>query len=95
VDGLPKSFGTEFPDNLRNYVQLLVFGKKTPVTEIWSSQRSALPLVLDLKNQGAVITLRTSAGKTLVAELAILQTLIDNPTSKVLYLAPFDHWLLK
>ena len=31
----------------------------------------------------------TSSGKTRIAEIAILETLVNNPHSKVLYLAPF------
>ena len=33
--------------------------------------------------------MRTSAGKTRVAELSILQTLCDDPAAKIIYLAPF------
>ena len=57
----------------KRYIRLLsVF--KPPVTEMWPSQKAALPLVLGANN-GAVINLRTSAGKTRVAEVAMLQTL--------------------
>ena len=38
---------------------------------------------------GAVVCLPTSGGKTRIAELAILQCLIDFPDSVVLFLAPF------
>ena len=38
---------------------------------------------------GAVINMRTSAGKTRIAELAILQALSHDPQAKILYLAPF------
>lgn len=69
------------------YIRLLA-GFSSPVTEIWPSQSAALPLALDYNN-GAVINLRTSAGKTRVAEIAILKTLTTHIMSKVLYLAPF------
>ncbi|WP_134680102.1 DEAD/DEAH box helicase, partial [Escherichia coli] len=36
-----------------------------------------------------VVSLPTSAGKTRIAEIAILDCLTNNPDSKVLYLAPF------
>jgi hypothetical protein len=69
------------------YIRLLGTAK-TPVTEIWPSQIESLDKALG-DNAGAVINLRTSGGKTRVAELAMLQTLTANPNSKVLYLAPF------
>lgn len=70
----------------KNYINNLIFGKKS-VVELFTSQRDALPLVFQEK--GAVISLPTSSGKTQIASIAILQCLIDNPSSKVLYLAPY------
>lgn len=69
------------------YIRLLS-GFRSPVVEIWPSQTEALPLALG-DNNGAVINLRTSGGKTRVAEIAILNTLSIHMLSKVLYLAPF------
>nr|WP_206764594.1 DEAD/DEAH box helicase [Paenibacillus larvae] len=69
------------------YIRLLS-GFSSPVTEIWPSQTAALPLALG-DNDGAVINLRTSGGKTRIAEIAILKTLSTHLLSKVLYLAPF------
>lgn len=78
---LPAKYITE------KYIRLLsVF--KSPVTELWPSQTVALPLAVG-ENSGAVINLRTSGGKTRVAEIAILKTLSTHTQSKVLYLAPF------
>ncbi len=42
-----------------------------------------------------MINLRTSAGKTRVAELAILQTILSEPTAKIFYLAPFRSLALE
>ena len=78
---LPDIYTTE------NYIRLLS-SLKSPVIEVWPSQTAALPLALG-DNSGAVINLRTSGGKTRIAEIAILKTLAANPLSKVLYLAPF------
>ena len=78
---LPKS------DLVKKYIRLLSFFK-TPVTEMWQSQTAALPMALG-DNNGAVINLRTSGGKTRVAEVAILKVLSEDTTAKVLYLAPF------
>lgn len=85
---LPPYFGIGGASQIESYVRLLAF-QTPPVTELWKSQTSALHLALNSQNRGGVINLRTSAGKTRVAELAILQTLKADPQAKVLYLAPF------
>jgi hypothetical protein len=80
-----------FPDNsalLERYIRLLLFGRY-PVMELWRSQRQAIPIVLDQRKHGAIVNMRTSAGKTRVAELAMLQTLYNDSSAKILYLAPF------
>ncbi|MDF2923889.1 MAG: box helicase protein [Paenibacillaceae bacterium] len=71
----------------KKYIRLLG-GFSSPITEIWPSQTAALPLAIG-DNSGAVINLRTSGGKTRIAEIAILKTLSTHILSKVLYLAPF------
>lgn len=91
---LPRFFGPELLDDLARYVRLLAFAHR-PVTELWTSQRAALPLALNPSNRGAVVNLRTSAGKTRVAELGILQTLLADPSARVLYLAPFRSLALE
>ncbi|MDR0839990.1 MAG: DEAD/DEAH box helicase [Christensenellaceae bacterium] len=78
---IPATYITE------KYIRLLG-GFKSPVTEMWPSQTASLPLAIG-ENRGAVINLRTSGGKTRVAEIAILKTLSTHTMSKVLYLAPF------
>jgi replicative superfamily II helicase len=75
------------------YIRLLS-SLKLPVIELWDSQVSTLDTVLG-NNKGAVVNLRTSGGKTRVAELAILKSLTDNPLSKILYLAPFRSLALE
>jgi hypothetical protein len=86
-----------FPDDLsllNRYIRLLLFGKQ-PITELWRSQRDAVPVALDQSRHGAVVNMRTSSGKTRVAELAILQTLHADPNAKILYLAPFRSLALE
>lgn len=90
---LPPYFGG-LSDLLGRYVRLQAFAKH-PVAELWISQRAALPLALDTNNRGGVIYLRTSAGKTRVAELAILRTLVADPTARIFYLAPFRSLALE
>ncbi|MDN5423577.1 MAG: DEAD/DEAH box helicase, partial [Chryseobacterium sp.] len=79
-------FGNRKNRVVTDYINNLIFGKK-PITELFPSQRRALPLVF--KDKGAVISLPTSSGKTQIAALGILQSLIDNPSGKILYLAPY------
>ena len=86
-----------FPDDpslLNRYIRLLLFSKQ-PITELWRSQREAIPVALDRSRRGAVVNMRTSSGKTRVAELAILQTLHADPSAKILYLAPFRSLALE
>ena len=85
---LPPFFGPDGMAHVDSYVKLLAF-LKPPVIELWQSQIASLHLALNPQNRGGVINLRTSAGKTRVAELAILHTLRADPSAKVLYLAPF------
>ncbi|NOT60434.1 MAG: DEAD/DEAH box helicase, partial [Acidobacteria bacterium] len=85
---LPPYFDNETHAALSGYIRHLAFLDR-PVSEIWTSQRAALPLALNSLNRGAVINLRTSAGKTRIAEFAILQTLLTNPDARIFYLAPF------
>jgi len=86
-----------FPGDLSlliRYIRLLLF-RKQPITELWRSQLDAVPVALDQSKHGAVVNMRTSSGKTRVAELAILQTLHADPNAKILYLAPFRSLALE
>lgn len=74
-------------DIIEKYIRTLAFRRKAPIYELFVSQRIALQKVL--KEQGAVVSMPTSSGKTRIAELTILQTLISDPAAKVLYIAPF------
>jgi len=82
---LPPLLPAEYIAN--KYIRLLS-NFKPPVTELWPSQTTSLSLALG-DNDGAVINLRTSAGKTRIAEISILKTLSVHILSKILYLAPF------
>jgi hypothetical protein len=79
---------------LSQYVRLLLYSK-FPVTELWRSQRDAIKVALNRENAGAVVNMRTSSGKTRVAELAILQALQADTKAKILYLAPFRSLALE
>ena len=92
-DCLPPFF-PDTPHLLKKYIQLSAFASK-PVIELWTSQKESLPIALDTERPGAVVNMRTSAGKTRVAELAILQTLTSDPSAKVLYIAPYRSLALE
>ena len=85
---LPRWFGPDGRKQIEDYASLLALSSP-PMIELWRSQLECLSLALDEKNIGGVFKLRTSAGKTRVAELAIIKEFQADPTAKVLYLAPF------
>lgn len=77
----------ERKETIDNFISNFVFRGKNPIVELFISQRQSLAKVLS--SSGAVVSLPTSSGKTRIAEIAILQSLLDNPYSHILYLAPF------
>lgn len=62
--------------------------KKTSVTELFKSQRDCLSIEL-LENDGFVVAMPTSSGKTKVAEVTILKTLTKFPEALCIYIAPY------
>jgi superfamily II DNA/RNA helicase len=59
------------------------------ISELWVSQLTALRQgLLDLSSS-KIVKMPTSAGKTRVAELAIVHTLVNNPQAKCVYVAPY------
>ncbi|MFK5893042.1 MAG: DEAD/DEAH box helicase [Pseudomonadota bacterium] len=80
---LPKLIESKITDN---YVTQLALNNP-PITEMFFAQYNAVQAMQ--KTSDIVISLPTSSGKTRIAEIAILETLVNNPYSKVLYLAPF------
>ena len=87
-NALPRWFGPDGRERIKDYASLLALSSP-PMIELWRSQLECLSLALDEKNTGGVFNLRTSAGKTRVAELAIIKVLQADATAKILYLAPF------
>lgn len=61
----------------------------TSRTELWESQRQALAAGLLDAPYGFSIRMPTSAGKTRIAELAIVNVLVMQGERKALYVAPF------
>jgi hypothetical protein len=75
---------------ISRFVDVLVASARdNPVLELWPSQRSALrSSLLDPAKRALVVQMPTSAGKTLVAEFAIVQALALNPDATVAYVVP-------
>lgn len=63
--------------------------RSRPVSELWWSQREALAQsLLDPYKTAVSVQMPTSAGKTLMAEFSIVQTMALNPASTIAYLVP-------
>lgn len=59
------------------------------IVEFWASQLKALQSELLTSDDSFVIQMPTSAGKTFIAELAILATLTNSSQKRCLYIAPY------
>ncbi|GAF24366.1 hypothetical protein JCM19047_4252 [Bacillus sp. JCM 19047] len=88
----------ESPDTWKPYLNLLALNpyqdnkivppnKRLSQVELWKSQITAVRSGILKNNNGFIIQMPTSAGKTLIAELTILQQIGKN--KKCLYIAPF------
>lgn len=79
----------------RRYLILLARGlspdliKGTSIAELWPSQNHALDGGLLSDNKGKIVRMPTSAGKTRVAEMALVHTLVEQPGAKCIYVAPY------
>ncbi len=73
--------------NVEPYLRLLA-SSKTPIVELWESQLQAIEKGLLVKSKRSVISMPTSAGKTLIAELAIVDSLTRNLESTCIYITP-------
>lgn len=59
------------------------------VSELWPSQSAAVQSGLLIDRQTTLVKMPTSAGKTRVAEMAIVDELIRNDEARCLYIAPY------
>jgi helicase len=77
------------------YLKLLARGPgsyviRTPsVSELWPSQQAAIDMGLFTNDHGMVVRVPTSAGKTRIAEMAMVHTLATSPGARCLYVAPY------
>jgi len=63
--------------------------ERKSIFEFWTSQIRAIEKGLLKLDENFVVQMPTSAGKTFIAELAILKYLIKYPDKKCIYVAPF------
>lgn len=80
---LPKLIESKITEN---YVTQLALCRPA-ITELFFAQYNAVQAMQN--SSDIVLSLPTSSGKTRIAEIAILEALVNNPKSKILYLAPF------
>jgi hypothetical protein len=75
---------------VREFAALLASqGRPNPVIELWPSQQAALSRnLLDPYRRAVLVEMPTSAGKTLLAKFAIVNTKALNPDSLVAYIVP-------
>ena len=71
----------------KNKIKILQNRRST--FEFWISQLRAIEQGVVESNESFIIQMPTSAGKTFIAELAILENLTKFPTKKCIYVAPF------
>jgi helicase len=71
----------------RSYLRNLAF--ENSIVEFWLSQLKAIQAGLLTIQDSFVIQMPTSAGKTLIAELAVLRALSETEGSRCLYIAPY------
>ena len=77
----------------KRYLTLLARGPAGPssrgATELWPSQIRVLENNLLGSDGSAIIRLPTSGGKTRIAEMAIIDTLVRNANAKCVFVAPY------
>ncbi|MCQ2971903.1 MAG: DEAD/DEAH box helicase [archaeon] len=89
-----KPFYSDENEELNNKLTNYIFNyanRKTPIVELWPSQTSAIPKILE-NDENLTIKMPTSAGKTFIAELLILKYYMQGNfynNGKVIYISPF------
>tara|TARA_R110000850_G_scaffold16697_1_gene51671 strand:+ start:8206 stop:11619 length:3414 start_codon:yes stop_codon:yes gene_type:complete len=96
IDGVEKAsfwnviggYYSDFPLLAQKYIYSHVFSRYTKIHEFFSTQRKALEQVIN-KDDGLIVSMPTSSGKTRIAEVGILDCKIKYPDSKILFIAPY------
>ena len=74
----------EFPPSIKP--ELIAALQQHGISKLYTHQAEAIELILDGKN--VVVVTPTASGKTLCYNIPVLNSLIDNPESRALYLFP-------
>ncbi len=85
------------PRNLRwqRYLRVLARGvgndllASPSISELWPSQIATLEQGLLSSDEGFAVRMPTSSGKTRVAEMVMVYSLAENPSSRCIYVAPY------
>lgn len=76
-------------EKIQEYVDVLTHEEFSPIIDLLPSQQKALAQdPLSIVKRSIVISMPTSAGKTLMAEFSIVQAYSGSPTAKIIYLVP-------
>ena len=81
---LPPIIGNQ--EKCSEYIRANIY-KQPSVVELFKSQRECINK--SLNDDSVVIGMPTSSGKTKIAEISIIKTLIDYPEGLCIYIAPF------
>jgi replicative superfamily II helicase len=81
-----KLLTNDFYDNFR----IKDLNKRRSIFEFWISQLRAVEQGVLKNDESFIIQMPTSAGKTFIAEIAILEKLTAFPNKKCIYVAPFN-----
>lgn len=76
--------------NIYSGTRFLPEQDRVSIFEFWKSQIEAIDSgIITGNDKSFIIQMPTSAGKTMIAELAILNNLIEKPWGKCIYIAPY------
>tara|TARA_R110002072_G_scaffold287464_5_gene453181 strand:+ start:18249 stop:21650 length:3402 start_codon:yes stop_codon:yes gene_type:complete len=78
----------QLPFLVSNFIYSHVFATEGKIHEFFTTQRSAIGRVIH-KDEGVIISMPTSSGKTRIAEVAIIDTKAKSPESKILFITPY------
>lgn len=97
TDGFAESslwsvLGNHFNTNdglVYRYVQALTHKRDGGVYELFKPQRNSISKITNKENSGCIVSIPTSSGKTRIAEIAIIDCIMEDENNKVLFIAPF------
>jgi replicative superfamily II helicase len=74
---------------MKDYIESLISDSKSPIIELLPSQQDALGMdPFSIVKRSIVLSMPTSAGKTMMAEFAIVQAISGNENARVVFVVP-------